>query len=718
MGVLCHPNFENEKSNGVGVTMDPIYNTDSTFYLNTQIGESLITNPDPNSVPEEILLFEDTTRGNGYVVLRLSNLAQQGQLVMADHYLDSMRQYMSIIHDEFEVLYDVVDVDGFGMDIEYKVTKDDNLAVKQARPWVSFWSDVKGDYDLSVKEILNPQSSANLGNSENISAKIANTGLNDMYDFTISLYLDGQFVDSLVINDTIKAFQDSTYTFGVPQNFSSIRDYNITCIVTDINDTYGNNDTLRTTISKLHQLDGELILRSLSAVCDNEYKAEVVVKNKGATALSSMEIRVLANGLNINQFTKNVAIPPQGKETFTIQIDNSQATISNVLIELVKVNGQMDGDFANNFIASPTPTVSDFDKVTLNIIPDNFPGETSWEVIEESSDKIVANGALTSSTSTYVEDICLDFTKCYSLYVYDSYGDGICCDYGNGHFFMQKPNGDTLLYNNGKFGKKVREVFCPDGTGCEINGQVQIAHTSSPAASDGEIKIYTSSGIRPFMYSIDNGITYIDSNSFTNLSAGIYYISVIGAAGNCEYTEIVTIENCALVSANITINDATGAAQADGSISILPTSGIPPYQYSIDGGTNFSNSGNFAGLPIGRYNVVIKDSLGICQYESTERVRIIPNIEVVEIEGGSHEILLYPNPTQGIFTLEILSSESLSRDIQLEVYDYLGRTLIQEVISHQGESIKRLSLEHCASGTYFVRCHNSTFEKNYRIIKI
>ena len=111
-----------------------------------------------------------------------------------------------------------------------------------------------------------------------------------MYDFTISLYLDGQFVDSLVINDTIKAFQDST-THSVFSKFLQIRDYNITCIVTDINDTYGNNDTLRTTISKLHQLDGELILRTSSAVCDNEYKAEVVVKNKGATALSSMEIR-------------------------------------------------------------------------------------------------------------------------------------------------------------------------------------------------------------------------------------------------------------------------------------------------------------------------------------------------------------------------------------------------------------------------------------------
>ncbi|MAZ97565.1 MAG: hypothetical protein CMP53_08600 [Flavobacteriales bacterium] len=718
MGVLCHPNFKDEKSNGVGVTIDPIYDTDSTFYLNTQIGESLITNPDPNSVPEELLLFEDTAQGNGYVVLRLSNLAQQGQLVMADNYLDSMRQYMCAIHDEFEVLYDVVGVEGFGMDIEYKVTKDDDLAIKQARPWVSFWSNVKGDYDLSVKEIVNPQSSATLGNSEYIAAKIANTGLNDMYDFTATLYVDGLFVDSLVIGDTIKAFQDTTYTFSVPQDFSTISDYSITCIVTNSSDTYGNNDTLDAVVSKLHQLDGEIILRELSAVCNNEYQAEVVVKNQGAIALTSVEIKVLANGVNVNQFTKNVVIPPQGKESFTIQIDNSQAPTSNVLIELVKVNGQMDGDFANNFIASPTPTSTDYDQVTLHIIPDNFPEETSWEVIEESSGKLVANGSLSSSTSTYAENICLDFTKCYSLYMYDSYGDGMCCDYGNGYFFMLNPMGDTLLNNNGKFGKKIREVFCPDGTGCEIDGQIQITHTSSPSASDGEIKIYSSSGIRPFLYSIDNGITYIDSNSFTNLGAGIYYISVIGAAGICEYTEMVTIENCALVSANITVNNATGTAQTDGSISILPTSGIPPYQYSIDGGTNFSSTATYTGLPIGRYNVVIKDSLDICQYESTERVRVVPNIEIVEIDGFTHEILLFPNPTQGEFTIEIISNESLSEDVQLEVYDYLGRTLIQEVITHQGQLSKRLSLQHYESGTYFVRCHNSSFEKNFRIVKI
>ena len=142
MGLLCHPNFQGEQSNGVGISIDPIYETEDTFYLNTQVGESLITNPDPNSVPEEILLYRDASQGGGYLVLRLSNLVNPGELVMDQVYLDQMRNFLTVIHDEFASLYDVVGAEGFGMDIEYKVTAEDQLAIKQARPWVSFWADI------------------------------------------------------------------------------------------------------------------------------------------------------------------------------------------------------------------------------------------------------------------------------------------------------------------------------------------------------------------------------------------------------------------------------------------------------------------------------------------------------------------------------------------------------------------------------------------------
>jgi len=64
MGLLCHPNYEDEKSNGVGVSIDPVFQTPNTYYLNTQVGESLITNPDVDALPEEMLLYQDTSIGN------------------------------------------------------------------------------------------------------------------------------------------------------------------------------------------------------------------------------------------------------------------------------------------------------------------------------------------------------------------------------------------------------------------------------------------------------------------------------------------------------------------------------------------------------------------------------------------------------------------------------------------------------------------------------
>lgn len=715
MGVLCHPNFEEEQSNGVGISIDPIYETDSTFYLNTQVGESLITNPDPNSVPEEILLYENPLQGAGYLVLRLSNLVNPGELVMDQVYLDEMREYLTEIHDEFAILYDVVGTDGFGMDIEYKVTAQDQLVIKQARPWVSFWADINANNDLGVTTIIDPQSSSSLGSSELVTATIANTGLNDMSDFDITLFVDDQWIETLTITETIEPFSDADFQFTVPQDFSTIGDYNITGIVTDIDDQYGNNDTLNYVISKIQLLDGEVSMGQLNVLCDGLVETNVIITNHGETNINNVVFEVVVNGMVVDTFYEVVDIPFQEQGMITVNIDeNLQEVYNEITINLLNINYQVDGDLTNNSASSTTNLDSDYDIITLIINADDYPQETSWEVYDKAENIIIASGSLQSGTDIVTEDICLNYGSCFSLYVYDSYGDGICCGYGEGDFLVLDALGNTIVTNDGEFDYETQEVFCPDGTGCEITADVNISHA---IGNNGAITIYTNSGVSPFLYSINGGGTYVENNTFTDLVPGNYTVMIQGATGNCSYEETVTIETCTFTSVDIASTDASTVVTANGSIEITPVSGIGPYQYSIDGGQNFVSSNVFPNLPVGTYNVIVQDASGLCIYEIGIPIEASGNVSIEDLNDViSNEIKIFPNPTNNNFNIEIESFSS--ETVIIEVYDQLGRTIQTGSIEKDVSTKTTLSLDGYSSGAYFVKCYTSSSEKHFKVVKM
>ena len=132
MGVLVHPNYSDELANGVAVSFDPFGRRDGSYYVNTQLGEDLVTNPEAHSVPEEILLHPDGT----YTVTARSNQVPAGQLLMSDAQLGQLRRHLEAIHDEFEELYGIGSGQEFAMEIEFKITSENILSIKQARPWV------------------------------------------------------------------------------------------------------------------------------------------------------------------------------------------------------------------------------------------------------------------------------------------------------------------------------------------------------------------------------------------------------------------------------------------------------------------------------------------------------------------------------------------------------------------------------------------------------
>lgn len=134
MGVLVHPNFQQERANGVAVTLDVLYGREGYNYLNAQIGEDMVTNPEAASIPEEVLL--PWRRGSARL-MQPSSRTVADERVLGDDHLETLKQALETIHEGFAKLYGRKSSDPrFAMEIEFKITRDDVLAIKQARPWI------------------------------------------------------------------------------------------------------------------------------------------------------------------------------------------------------------------------------------------------------------------------------------------------------------------------------------------------------------------------------------------------------------------------------------------------------------------------------------------------------------------------------------------------------------------------------------------------------
>lgn len=103
--------------------------------------------------------------------------------------------------------------------------------------------------------------------------------------------------------------------------------------------------------------------------------------------------------------------------------------------------------------------------ILLAITFDNYPEETSWQ-FTDASGVVIANGGPYSDQADGASinlQGCF-FDGCYDFTIFDSYGDGMCCTYGNGSYSLTDADGNVLAAGN-TFGASETTNFClPAGT--------------------------------------------------------------------------------------------------------------------------------------------------------------------------------------------------------------------------------------------------------------
>ena len=70
-----------------------------------------------------------------------------------------------------------------------------------------------------------------MGTDEVITVSIVNDGLFDMSNFDIELFVNDQLIETLNISEVIQPFEELEFSFSTTQDFSSVGDYNITCLL-------------------------------------------------------------------------------------------------------------------------------------------------------------------------------------------------------------------------------------------------------------------------------------------------------------------------------------------------------------------------------------------------------------------------------------------------------------------------------------------------------
>lgn len=251
----------------------------------------------------------------------------------------------------------------------------------------------------------------------------------------------------------------------------------------------------------------------------------VDVFNFSLQPVSDIEVSYTVNAGTPVTATIAGPVGPMTTEPFTFSetVDMSAGGAYDVVASLSHPD---DVNAANN--TNTAVAISGDAVINIDIVFDNYPSETSWELQDQDLDIVIASGDDYDGQSSLNEDVCVLSSHCYTFTIYDSYGDGICCAYGNGSY--------TISYNGtevGSGGDFDSEESITDICSVGIEADNESAFSMHPNPTSGMVTIENAENARIRIYNILGQSVYENERAekhtqvqLNDFPAGTYFVQV------------------------------------------------------------------------------------------------------------------------------------------------------------------------------------------------
>lgn len=419
-------------------------------------------------------------------------------------------------------------------------------------------------------------------------------------------------------------------------------------------------------------------------ICTSTFTPEAVITNYGIDTVTTATISYQLNGGAWQTQAWTGSLLTYNSDSVTLPVQTAVSGLNTFIVAISAPNGGADGNPLNDTLTTTLTAFPGGQQIVIEIQTDNYPGETTWEITDSMGIVLYTGGPYSSANSNNQETICLG-AGCYDFTMFDDFGDGICCQWGNGYFNILDNAGNNIVTNNGQFTTQVTEPFCL-GACTGLGAQSSIVNPSCFDAQDGSISITGTGGSGSYTYNWNTGST---QSSITGLAAGTYTCTV--TSDGCDAIVTETLLNPTPVNPTITQSGLT-----------LTTISGSAFQWFLGGSPIAgANSQSYTVTQNGTYTVEVttaNNCLGISAPVLVDDV----SWESIQLSG----LQLYPQPTGGPTTLAWSAQEA--ETYKATVFTITGQLVWEEVYEgHVGENKWAFDFGGLAAGSYLIQIQGS-----------